>query len=224
MQQTRQHILEILKEHEEATVDDIVEALANRIGDITAVTVRHHLEILRGDGLVAAPRVRRRTTPGRPQHMYALTDKALELFPNNYRSLAGEMLLQLKAQLPAAEVNVILEGVADQMAGSIPPSDAPLPVRLNQVVDYLSEQGYAAYWEAVDEGFILHTNNCPYHQLAAEHEELCRMDIRMISGLLGGIVPRRVAHMTQGDPSCAYLIPDSQTNRAANKKDNHLIY
>lgn len=224
MQQTRQHILEILKEKEEATVDDIVDALAERIGEITAVTVRHHLEILRGDGLVAAPRVRRRTTPGRPQHMYALTDKALEIFPNNYRSLAGEMLLQLKAQLPPAEVNVILEGVADQMAASIPPSDAPLPVRLNQVVEFLSEQGYAAHWEAVDEGYILHTNNCPYHHLAAEHEELCTMDMRMISGLLGGIVPRRVAHLAQGDPTCAYLIPYGQPNQPANKKDKHLIY
>lgn len=207
MQQTRQHILEILKEKEQATVDEIVEGLSARIGNITAVTVRHHLEILRGDGYVAAPSVRRRTSPGRPQHMYALTDKALELFPNNYRNLAQEMLQQLKTQLPRDEVNVILEGVADQMAGSVPQSDAPLPIRLNQVVEFLSEQGYAAYWEKSEGGFILHTNNCPYHRLAENHSELCAMDVRMITGLLGGIVPRRVGHMAEGDASCAYLIP-----------------
>ena len=207
MQQTRQHILEILKEKEEATVDTIVEALSQRIGEITAVTVRHHLEILRGDGLVSAPKVRRRTTPGRPQHMYTLTEKALEHFPNNYRNLAQEILLQLKTQLPQAEINVILEGVADQMASSIHASDAPLPIRMNQVVDFLSEQGYSAYWESSQQGIILYTSNCPYHQLATEHDELCGMDMRMITGLLGGIVPRRVAHMAKGDSSCAYLIP-----------------
>lgn len=207
MQQTRQHILEILKEKEQATVDEIVEGLSARIGNITAVTVRHHLEILRGDGLVSAPSVRRRTSPGRPQHMYALTDKALEIFPNNYRNLAAEMLLQLKSQLPRQEVNVILEGVADQMAGSIPQTDAPLPLRLNQVVEFLSDQGYAAFWESTDSGFVLHTSNCPYHQLAENHGELCVMDMRMITGLLGGIVPRRIGHMAEGDTSCAYLIP-----------------
>lgn len=209
MQQTRQHILEILKEKGKATVDEIVEALADRIGDITAVTVRHHLEILRGDGLITAPSVRRRTTPGRPQHVYALTEKALELFPNNYRSLAEELLLQLKDKLPRREVNVILEGVATQMAEGVQVSDAPLPVRLNQVVSYLTEQGYNAHWESVDLGFILHTTNCPYHHLAGDHGELCEMDFHLISTLLGGIVPRRLEHMATGGETCAYLVPDS---------------
>lgn len=208
MQQTRQHILEILKEQENATVEDIVEALSERIGDITAVTVRHHLEILRADGLVAAPSVRRRTTPGRPQHVYSLTDKALELFPNNYRTLAQELLLQIKTQLPPDEINVILEGVADEMANAMPNTDGPLSMRLDKVVEYLSQQGYNAYWEDSEHGYILHTNNCPYHHIAGEHNELCMMDMRMISGLLGGIVPRRVYHMVEGDTSCAYLIPD----------------
>jgi len=81
MQQTRRHILEILKERKEATIDEIVEALSNRIGKITAVTVRHHLEILRGDGLVAAPTVRRRSAPGRPQYVYALTERAADISP-----------------------------------------------------------------------------------------------------------------------------------------------
>lgn len=207
MQQTRQHILEILKEKEQATVDEIVRALADRIGEITAVTVRHHLEVLRGDGLVAAPEVRRRTTPGRPQHIYTLTETALEMFPNNYRGLAGELLQQLKSQLPSREVNVILEGVADQIASGVQIGPAPLDARLDQVVNYLSEQGYNAYWEKQDNGFVLHTHNCPYHQLANDHQELCEMDFRMIAGLLGGTVPRRLGRMTDGNPSCSYFIP-----------------
>jgi DeoR family suf operon transcriptional repressor len=207
MQPTRQHILEILKESGEATVDEIVTALSERIGDITAVTVRHHLEILRGDGLVSAPAVRRRTTPGRPQHVYSLTDKALELFPNNYRNLAEELLFQLKSHLPKREINVILEGVADQIAEGLPPNNTPMPLRLDQVVEYLTEQGYNAHWETTQNSYILHTNNCPYHHLANDHGELCVMDMRLITGLLGGVVPRRISHMAEGDDSCAYLIP-----------------
>ena len=212
MQQTRQHILEILKEKNEATVDDIVAALVDRIGEITAVTVRHHLEILRGDGLVAAPAIRRRTTPGRPQHVYSLTDKALELFPNNYRNLAQELLLQIKKTLPRREVNVILEGVADEMAAGLDAADLPLPVRLNQVVEFLTNQGYNARWESAPEGYVIHTSNCPYHHLTGDHGELCEMDFRMIASLLGGIVPRRVSHMVLGDESCAYLVPDRHSH------------
>jgi len=208
MQQTRQHILEILKEREQATVDEIVQDLSGRIGEITAVTVRHHLEILRGDGLVAAPVVRRRTTPGRPQHVYSLTERALELFPNNYRQFAQQLLSQLKSQLPRQEVNVILANVAERMADGVVPADVPLTTRLDHVVKYLTTQGYEAAWEEAEEGYILYTNNCPYHHLAADHEELCAMDMRLISSLLGGIMPRRIEHMPTGGLSCAYLIPD----------------
>lgn len=210
MQQTRQHILEILKEQNEATVDEIVAALSDRIGEITAVTVRHHLEILRGDGLVSAPAVRRRTTPGRPQYIYALTDKALELFPNNYRTLAEELLQQIKKTLPPREVNVILEGVAGVMASGLQAGDLPMPARLNHVIDYLTQQGYNARWESTERGYILHMHNCPYHHLTASHAELCEMDFHLLSSLLGGIVPRRIGHMARGDESCAYLVPVPQ--------------
>ncbi len=214
MQQTRQHILEILKEREQATVDEIVHDLSERIGEITAVTVRHHLEILRGDGLVAAPVVRRRTTPGRPQHVYSLTERALELFPNNYRQFAQQLLHQIKSQFSRQEVNVILENVAERMASGVVPPDMPLPVRLDHVVQYLTTQGYEATWEVADQGYILRTNNCPYHHLAADHEELCVMDMRLISTLLGGIVPRRLEHLAAGGLNCAYLIPDRELHPA----------
>src|SRR5215213_6816640 len=116
MQQTRQFILETLHEHGEATVDELVQALRTRINhDITAVTVRHHLDVLRAEEMITAPRVRRRRTPGRPQYVYGLTDKALEHFPNNYQRLSEVLLNQIKATLPASQVNVIIEQAADEM-------------------------------------------------------------------------------------------------------------
>lgn len=207
MQSTRRHILEILKEKGQATVEEIVASLSARIGHITAVTIRHHLEVLRGEGLVAAPAVRRRTTPGRPQHVYALTDQALDLFPNNYRNLAAELLKQIKTQFPHREANVILEGVADQLAAGLNLGDVPMPARLDTVVHYLTEQGYHAYWETSTQGFVLHTGNCPYHHLTADNEELCAMDLRLVSRLLG-VVPRRIGRLVEGGESCAYLIPN----------------
>src|SRR5262249_13796164 len=149
------------------------------------------------------------STPGRPQHVYRLTEKALELFPNNYQNLAASLLTQIKTTLPAPQVNVIMESIADQMVASAEILGVPLELRLDRVVEYLNQQGYDAQWESCAEGYILRTRNCPYRQIAADHEELCGLDSRLIAGLTG-VVPRRLGRIVEHDDSCAYLIPASR--------------
>lgn len=211
MQQTRRLLLEILRERGEATVEELVEGLQLRIQhNITAVTVRHHLDILRGDNLVTAPAVRRSGAPGRPQYVYALTEKALEQFPNNYQNLIEKLLQQLKERIPSQQVNVIFEGVADQMIAEArihtDLSHIPMEARLDQVITYLNSHGYEASWEPCPEGYHLHTHNCPYHRISLEHGELCNMDMRLIAGLVG-VVPRCLGRISQEDASCTYLVP-----------------
>ncbi|MBX3063269.1 MAG: ArsR family transcriptional regulator [Anaerolineae bacterium] len=207
MQQTRQYILEILRERGEATVDELTAELEKRIHHgITAVTVRHHLDVLRGENLVTEPAIRRRSAPGRPQYVYTLAEKALDTFPNNYQHFARNLLGQLKSSLPQPQINVIIEGMADQMITEARMPDTPVEHRLNYVVDYLSEHGYDANWETTAEGFVLHLSNCPYHQLASDHHELCALDMRLISGLLG-IVPRQIGRIADQEDRCSYLIP-----------------
>lgn len=207
MQETRQHILEILRERGEATVDDIVAQLQKRRGKITAVTIRHHLLRLQEENLITEPQLRHRSTPGRPQHVYALTEQAHAYFPNNYQRLAAGLLDQIRANLPPQSVNVILEGVAQGMAKEAQIPDLPLPQRVDLAVEYLNGRGYNAYWERVADGYVLHTNNCPYHEVAKSTSALCEMDMRLIASLMG-IVPRRIGHVAEGDTTCAYLIPE----------------
>ncbi len=209
MQETRKLILEILRERGQATVDDIVSELQARRGSITAVTVRHHLARLQEDELITMPELRRRATPGRPQYIYMLTDKAQDHFPNNYQRLAAGLLAQMREHLPAAGINVILEGVADQLAAELYIPDVPLAERLNIVTQYLSEHGYDARWETDERGYVLHTSNCPYHHLVSENAMLCEMDMRLIAALLGS-VPRRLEHRAEGGDHCSYLITAAQ--------------
>lgn len=209
MQETRRYILNILKARGEATVDEIVDDLQKRRGkEITAVTVRHHLTRLQQDDLIASPELRHRASPGRPQHVYTLTDKAVSQFPNNYQQLASGLLKGLQQHLPADGVNVILESVATEMAHEANIPDVPLEERLDMAVEYLNNRGYEAQWEAHDPDYVLYTRNCPYHQIAQGTEVLCDMDIRLVASLLG-VVPRRHTHLMAGDNSCAYLIPAS---------------
>ena len=58
----------------------IVEELQKRRGNITAVTVRHHLTRLQEEQLITAPQLRHRSAPGRPQHVYMITEEAKEYF------------------------------------------------------------------------------------------------------------------------------------------------
>lgn len=205
MQETRRFILQILRRRQQATVDEIVEELQKMRGSITAVTVRHHLKLLEEEQLITSPELKRRTSPGRPQYIYTLTEKAREQFPNNFQRLAESLLSELQKHLPAEGVNVILEGVADQMACDAVVPEGALVDRLDCAVEYLSERGYEAYWEQHADGFVLHTSNCPYHRLTEHNTALCEMDLRLVSSLLS-VVPRRITHVTDGDETCSYLI------------------
>lgn len=207
MQETRRQILEILRERNEATVDDIVADLELLRGSITSVTVRHHLAKLQEDGLVDNSQMLHRSTPGRPQYIYVLTEQGNSFFPNNYHNLAANLLKQMKSQLPQNQVNVIIEGVADAMASEANiPQDRSLRERMDKVVEYLNTQGYEADWDVHKEGFVLNTHNCPYHDVEHHDDTLCQMDMRLISSMLG-VVPRLLSRISDDDEACSYLIP-----------------
>lgn len=202
MQDTRKAILDYLKERGEATVDELAAVL-----DLTSVTVRHHLDILRGEGLVGEPSIRHRNTPGRPQYSYGLTAKASEHFPKNYCDLASKLMEELKASAEPGRVNVIFEGVAQRLALNAPPPvpGEPMTARLDRTVACLNQQGYVARWEAAEGGYLLHTCNCPYEGLAGGNPELCQMDLSLVGNLLGA-APQRVSRVVEGAGTCSYWV------------------
>src|SRR5512136_1746187 len=177
MQATRQRILEILKEHHKATVEELADEL-----ELTPVTIRHHLDILRSEGLVQAPQVKRRDTPGRPQHVYALTEAADAYFPKNYAGFTDMMLHEIRERVPPEEMTSILSGVATRMAvkAPLPQPNETLPQRMERMVKFLNSQGYESEWEMTDGGYLLRTHNCPYHDVARENVEPCVMDAALI--------------------------------------------
>jgi predicted ArsR family transcriptional regulator len=201
-QKTRQSILDHLKEHGPATVDELVRVLG-----LNSVTVRHHLDILRGEELIADPEVRHRNKPGRPQYVYGLSDKSSTRFPKNYCELAAKLLEEVKSSAAPGSVNVIFDGVAKRLAATAPrcAGDEPLAERLDRAVAFLDDHGYVAGWEKSGEGFLLHTCNCPYEALAKENPELCAMDLTLAASLLGGSV-ERVSRVLDGASSCSYRL------------------
>jgi len=207
MQETRRQILEILFNHGKATVDEIASNLRQRRQDnITSVTVRHHLSRLQEDGLVSTPRMRHRTSPGRPRHIYELTNHGTSFFPNNYEQMTIQLVKKMNTQLAPSTANVIIEGIADDMAVEADIPEGNIQDRLEAVVMFLNSKGYDAKWEATPVWFVLSTQSCPYHHVAQESESLCKLDMRLISKMLG-IVPRIQSQISQGDDNCTFFIP-----------------
>src|SRR4051812_20628375 len=119
MQETRQYILDILREKGQATVDELVGDLQQRRGTaITAVTVRDHLNELLKEELITTTDLKHRDSPGRPQHVYVLTEAAVEHFPNNYQPLVNHLLEHLSNAFSGKEINVLFEDIADNMAAN----------------------------------------------------------------------------------------------------------
>lgn len=206
MQETRRTILEILRQRGEATVDDIVHDLEEIRGSITAVTVRHHLAKLQDADLIAIPQMRRSSSPGRPQHIYKLSEQGNSQFPNNYQTFSSNLIEQITQNLSEPQVNVIFEGMADNMADAACIPSGSTRQRLDAVVNYLNEHGYKASWDVTSNGYLLAMTNCPYHQIASDYEQVCKMDVRLISKMLD-VVPRLRKNVSDGDEMCEYFIP-----------------
>jgi len=203
----RKHILEILKEGDGATVAELAEKL-----EMAPVSVRHHLDILQGDNLICVERIERKGNVGRPHLIYALTPEAAQHFPNNFASLAGNLVRQLKQILPQEQVECAFRSLAHEFAGELSREEwlnAPFETRLERVTTFLTEHGYLAHWEHVgdnpEDGYLLHKCNCPYAGIAGQHAELCLMDQTLVDDLLGQPC-KRIQSMVHNQRCCTYQI------------------
>lgn len=200
MQDTRQQIVEILERLGEVTVQDLSEELG-----LTSVTVRHHLEILRSEGYITDPEVRRSSRPGRPRYVYKLTSMAADLFPHNYSGLAAALLDALEEIAPDRRTEFLKE-TAHQLAAGADDLPQQPEERLDAVTQYLKELGFISRWDSTEEGeYRLYICNCPYHYVAQIHPETCRIDKYMLDELLEGEVVREEGKASE-DSLCEYSI------------------
>jgi predicted ArsR family transcriptional regulator len=173
-----------LVEHLHAAGSSTVAELAERLG-ISAVATRRHLAVLAEEGLVeeCAPRA----TGGRPATCFALTDRALRLFPSSYDRFAHEALAYLTAtegrQGLLRFLRWRLDREADSLAAAV--GDGPLPERMTRLASALSAAGFAA--EVEDERPVLRLvqRHCAIEDVAREHPEICAHEAAAFARVLG---------------------------------------
>jgi predicted ArsR family transcriptional regulator len=212
MQDTRWQILEILKKCGEVTVQELSRKL-----DLTSVTVRHHLEILRAEGYVTDPEIRHSNRPGRPRYIYKLADAAADLFPNNYRGLAEALLKAMRENVEPTVYHKLLDETAQCLAAGAGELPEDHDKRMAYITAYLNQEGFIARWQKVEaadattpttagaDAYHIYISNCPYHYVAQHHAGTCEIDERLIQLLTGGNVERVEGYASQNN-TCVYKI------------------
>jgi predicted ArsR family transcriptional regulator len=189
----------LLKNKGGLTVDVLGEAL-----NVTRTAVRQHLATLERDGHVA--RSGTRSTGGRPQVLYTLTEAGQEQFARRYSWFADLLVGLLKEELGkdglATKLHTVGAGVATALQRRSAPA-APLPERLGELAATMGGLGYETEGAPQGRGRELVAHNCIFHQLAAAHPEICEFDL----GFMEKFANAKVEHvecMARGQHVCRF--------------------
>lgn len=202
-------IIETLQRQGSATIRDLEDVLG-----VTTTAVRQHLNTLQAEGYLE-----RRTVHagvGRPHHAYFLTNKVQELFACQCDDLALTLLQELFVLEGSERTHLLLDRVSTRLAGKYASSvrAQALQGRVSELAETLNGNGVLADALPQDNGTILlRTYNCPFHELASEHREICDMDTAMMRKVLGSEV-NLSACMLDGHAGCTFVV--AHANHAGN--------
>lgn len=198
MVDSRQRILEYLKQSGEASVAGLSKALS-----LTPVTIRHHLEALRAEGLVAAPTARHKQGPGRPQMIYRATPTADAFMPRNYGELCTCLLDSLQSARSGLELDALLKRSGAELGRSATPRAGIS--RASFAKQFLAKRGYFPSIEQQPGQITLTLANCPFLEVARHSPSLCLFDSALVSELLGAQVKLR-SRIIDRQAACTFQI------------------
>lgn len=197
---TRQ-IIEYLQRHNSATIKDLELLLG-----VTTTAVRQHLGSLLGEGYIRRQSIH--AGVGRPAHAYVLAEKARELFACHCDDLALTLLQEVFVVEGAERAQLLLDRVGDRLAARYAGSVRALGLRdrVGEMAAALEQRGVLTDIAGPDANTIVLTAyNCPFHELAQEHREICAMDEKMMQQVLGTDVSLSSCIM-DGHARCSFVV------------------
>jgi predicted ArsR family transcriptional regulator len=189
---------------------------------MTQANARHHLSILKEQGLIKVIGLRSMPGRGRPAKIFSLSD---HLMGDNLNLLASTLL-----EITAATGQKFPEALSNQMAQKMRenaridenPTEKPergfvlqheahprnLTQSLNRLTMILNSQHYHSRWEAHIEAPRLILGHCPYEAIIKEHPELCQMDAGIIQQMLGVSIEQtaKMSKDASGLTQCVFRI------------------
>jgi predicted ArsR family transcriptional regulator len=199
--EARREILKLLKRHGPLPVEDIADAL-----EITVSGARQHLSGLEKDGAVTYQRVRQ--GPGRPRHLYELTDEGDLLFPRHYEELANELLGYVQEHDPTLLDQLFVRRAQRRVRTAQRRLEGlAFPQKVRELARILDEEGYYAELQELGEGrFRIIERNCLVKDVAERYAQACSSELGFVRKVLPEADVTRSTHQLNNQPCCAYDI------------------
>ena len=201
---TKQDILSFLLRQGQGKAQDLAEAL-----NISPQATRRHLKDLQTDGLIVFHSIA--SGMGRPQHVYQLSPKGREQFPNQYDEFVISFLDTLVNNLGYEQASSILQKHWQRKSLTYRQQlgDGSLPERVAKLVELRRQEGYMAEFQSIDypsQSFILTEHNCAIAQVANSFPTVCGHELEMFATALGDCRVERTHSIVAGEHLCGYLI------------------
>lgn len=210
MKTVRQRILEYISTHQTVTASEISHTFR-----MSHANARHHLNILKELGSIQVIDHIRLSLKGRPERVYSIADG---LTGNNLENLIDALFNLGSPDASGLSSPLPLFEIADMMAQkmnctSIPnPKSISHPISLthslNTLIETLNKFYYSSRWEARSDGARIVLGKCPYRAVINQRPEICIIDERLISQLLGSqaeLIATQVKN-PRGQSSCLLRI------------------
>lgn len=210
---TKEQILQYLLKQGQATAQELAELLS-----ISPQAIRRHLKDLQEEGYIEYQVNRDREQgdhhiTGRPQHLYQLSRKGRDRFPNSHAEFAVSLLDTLAEMVGEDRVCSILQKQWERKAMVYRDrlKSGSLRDRVAALVELRKAEGYMAEWypvdsENLDTRFVLTEHNCAISDVAESFPKVCGHELEMFATLLPDCTIERTEWMIDGEHRCGYLI------------------
>ncbi|MEL6158943.1 MAG: iron-sulfur cluster biosynthesis transcriptional regulator SufR [Cyanobacteria bacterium J06623_5] len=210
----REDILRFLLKRGTATAS----AIASHLG-VSPQGIRRHLKNLEANELIEHQTSQEGI--GRPNHVYQLSRKGREHFPDQYDQFALSLLNTVADTMGPEHVSKLLKHQWQRKAKEYRDKlgDAPLAERVQVLVKLRQAEGYMAECypaDAVDSqdpedadlapAFVITEYNCAIAHIAESYPTVCGHELAMFAIALPDCSVERTHWLVNGEHQCGYLV------------------
>ena len=215
--------------------EDILRFLLKR-GTATAGAIAHHLSVTPQGirrhlkNLESSELIEHQTSQegiGRPNHVYKLSKKGREHFPDQYDQFALSLLNTVADTLGPEHVSKLLKHQWQSKAKEYRKKlgDAPLQERLQTLVQLRQAEGYMAECYPAAEvepdsieqsAFVITEYNCAIAHIAESYPTVCGHELAMFAIALPDCSVERTHWLVNGEHQCGYLVKAKPSSPSAN--------
>lgn len=207
---TKDDILIYLLKQGEATA----QLLANHF-EVSTQAIRRHLKDLEAEALIKHRAVQEGM--GRPNHIYQLSAKGRDRFPEQYDEFALSLLDTLEATVGKDQMGTILRKQWERKALEYRDrvGQGSVAERVAKLVQLRQAEGYMAEWHEVPADselcqsgpcYIITEYNCAISHIAESFPSVCGHELEMFQGALDGCSVQRTHWIVKGEHRCGYLV------------------